>query len=303
MIGGVFVLGGCLGDDTDNCNVKSSLSAQVEVVPLWDDETTAPEGVRVIFFAPAKEGVLTANLPPTGGIVEIASGKYTMLLYNNDSEKILFKNVQQYESHEAYTDQRSVSFENKAFSGIAYEQPDALWTVDVDPCEIAGDTTLYVKPVQQVKSYRIDVCVDGAEYLRGARGVITGMITSLTLKDFQSADDPGTLITTAQQEISGVSFRFRSFGVVVDSINTYIDPLYTHKLIFELSTEAYSYTYNIDVTPQLNAIKNGGMFTICGVVKIPSDESPEAGFTPDIEDWDPNIFPLPVKRGTPVLID
>ena len=64
-----------------------------------------PEGMRVIFYPKSEEGrKVESYLSVEGGEVKVPPGRYDMVIYNYNTECVLIRNDEAYETIEAYTD-------------------------------------------------------------------------------------------------------------------------------------------------------------------------------------------------------
>lgn len=291
---------GCMKTERcDPAQANGTLS-QLEIIPVWGEADQIPQGLRVVFFNLDQGTSFTENLPGTGGIVDMSPGRYSLLVFNNDSERILFTNLYEYEVYSGYTNQTPITYiEDSILGGVAYSQPDILWTNALDTCEVMeGRQVLNVYPSQMVKSYQINVIVDGLKYVSAAKGIVTGLITMIKLKNGSEVDVPGNIITSVQKFEDGLSFNFKSFGVVVDSLGSaYSGGLLSHKLICSIVTPNNSYTFNFEITHELDSIRNGGSFTIRERMNVPEEELPSDGFNTSVDEWGEVIISIPLKPG------
>lgn len=106
----------------------------------WDDALLAggamPEGMRVLFY-PRDPGGLKVDvyLPVSGGEVKIPPGRYSVVVYNYDTETVLIRGEEAYETIEAYTNfcRLDVAGTEKMVWG-----PDALYAARADSFEVGG---------------------------------------------------------------------------------------------------------------------------------------------------------------------
>ena len=78
------------------CNAcRKTLTYDYRGIPVrvsfdWEGVGAKPEGMRVIFYPLDREGTpYVDNIAPDGGTVELPSGRYAVVMFNNDSETIL----------------------------------------------------------------------------------------------------------------------------------------------------------------------------------------------------------------------
>lgn len=280
----------CIHDDNDDCTREKGIIS-VEILPDWEGQKGLPEGVRVYFYSLKTNKYVQDNYLTNGGKSEIREDDYQLILYNNDSEKIVFQNIGKYETHEASTNQMSrPSFQNPVQGEHTYSQPDNLWWDHIDSFEISPEsTTIHFKPKQMVHLYNGRIEVEGLENAHGVRGAITGMIGRLQLASGKGSES-STIFFDATSDSNTVSFSFRSFGTFCgESVST------KHYLALEFLLKNGIVQRNIDITNLLKKNPNGGNFAIDAEISLPPDTtSTNGGFDSNVNDWKEIIYPIPI---------
>lgn len=170
----LLVLGGCSRRDVlDDYPVSG-----VEISLDWDSVTDKlPEGVRVIFYPKDAGGrKVDTYLSIRGGKVKVPPGRYSVVVYNYDTETVQIRNEGAYETIEAFTGHCNgigIAGTEKLIWG-----PDPLYVVNVDELQIKkSDETLLLnwKPKLVVKTYTFKVKAEGLNYVSAIVGVVEGM--------------------------------------------------------------------------------------------------------------------------------
>ena len=123
----------------------------------WKGVDKLPEGMRVIFYPKSEEGrKVESYLSVEGGEVKVPPGRYDMVIYNYNTESVLIRNDEAYETIEAYTDY---------YKGLETSEK-MVWSPD----------PLYVVRMNGLKNVASIVCnVDG---MNGAYCISNGSCTA-----------------------------------------------------------------------------------------------------------------------------
>ena len=150
----------------------------VEISLDWNGVTNKlPEGVRVIFYPKNAEGrKIDTYLSVKGGKVKVPPGRYSVVVYNYDTETVQIRGEEAYETIEAFTGHCNGL-------GIAGTEqlvwgPDPLYVVRIDDLKIENseeELQLNWKPKLVVKTYSFKLKVQGLEYVSSIVGSIEGM--------------------------------------------------------------------------------------------------------------------------------
>lgn len=150
----------------------------VEISLDWDGVTDKlPEGVRVIFYPKDGEGKkVDRYLSVRGGEMKVPPGRYSVVVYNYNTEYVRIRGEESYETIEAYT-----GYCNGL--GIAGTEkmvwsPDPLYVLNIDELRIKkSDEVLHLdwKLESAIKSYSFTVEVKGLEYVASVIGCVNGL--------------------------------------------------------------------------------------------------------------------------------
>ena len=148
----------------------------VEIKLNWTGVTDKlPETMRVIFYPKDKEGRrIESYLSPAGGEVKVPPGRYAVVVYNYNTESVLIRGDESYETIEAYTGNCTGlnTKEDMIWS------PDPLYVVSVDDVDIKKSDDVFLmeyKPEAVVKSYSFDIKISGVSNLSGVLCSVSGL--------------------------------------------------------------------------------------------------------------------------------
>lgn len=187
----------------------------VEISLDWNGVTNKlPEGVRVIFYPKNAEGrKIDTYLSVKGGKVKVPPGRYSVVVYNYDTETVQIRGEEAYETIEAFTGHCNGL-------GIAGTEqlvwgPDPLYVVRIDDLKIENseeELQLNWKPKLVVKTYSFKLKVQGLEYVSSIVGSIEGMSScyDLGLGCGKAGDSP--IYFAARRSAGEVTGSFTVFG-------------------------------------------------------------------------------------------
>lgn len=275
-----------------------------------------PAGVRLhTFDNELKVPVSNHNLESRGGRIAINSGRYDLLLYNNDSEGILFENIEGVENASATTRTRTRStYSTRYPNEVTVSLPDVLFAGFVPEFELE-------KPRDGEMLYRkIDVGLtprtwtylvryeftSGQEFLAGAEAYLSGMAGSVRLNDGYTHDNNiVTLLLDCSSSTYGVESVVRSFGLpgfdypgvkqgIVSEAMASSKVASANKLVLAMKfLSGRTKTLEFDVTDQVRRQPRGGVIVVRGIIVTPEEgEGPSSeggGFEGNVNDWEENI--------------
>lgn len=146
------------------CNAcRKTLTYDYRGIPVrvsfdWEGVGAKPEGMRVIFYPLDREGTpYVDNIAPDGGTVELPSGRYAVVMFNNDSETILIDGEKSFGTIRAYT--RTVTTVDPSLANAGSDgglldaraetaagipvvnRPDKLFGVSIGELSVGGETS------------------------------------------------------------------------------------------------------------------------------------------------------------------
>lgn len=246
-----------------------------------------------------------SNLAMEGGKLPLHEGLHTVLLYNNDTEYIVFDGLSSSVSATATT--RTVTRNSLAelHSGErTMNQPDQLYGCLLKEC--AGEKTVEkvevpvtLRPLTYTYLIRYEFS-KGLEYVALARGALAGMAEKVYLNDGHTDGSAATILFDCDLTDFGVDVRMRSFGVPNYSGDHYTrtddtPACYTLNLEVRL-TNAKMLSYDFDVTEQVEAQPRGGVITVSGIEVSDEDGTEGGSFDVSVDGWGEWVdVPLPLE--------
>lgn len=255
-----------------------------------------PEGLRVqVYNADGSDEII--NIAPQGDVVHMRPGEHALLLYNNDTEYIVFNEMQSFASAKATTRTRTRS----TYLGNSYvdtksettvNQPDMLYGSYIESYLAERSTEVDVIPVTMkplVFTYLVRYEFShGQEYVSLARGALAGMAGAVWLNSGRTSEEVATVLYDCTMEDFGAQALVRSFGIP-DFPNkhygTRAQSRYALNLEIRLKNGKLK-SFDFDVTDQVAAQPQGGVIIVKGI-EISDEEGLEggSGFEVNVEDW------------------
>ncbi len=239
------------------------------------------------------------HLPPKGGIVEMSPGMNSLLMYNDDTEFIIFDDLNNSVSAKATTRSRSrASYTGNTLDPASKGEPektvsppDPLFGHYIEAYEqlaIPIPETLNATLRPLVFSYLIRYeFTHGTEYIGLARGAMSGMAESVFLFDGHTGDDRVTILYDCTVHDWGVETVVNSFGIPNYPNHEYSRTEDFYGLNLELRLRnGKMLVFDHDVTDQVAAQPPGGVIVIKGLC-VSDEDGNEAGsgFDVDVEGW------------------
>lgn len=255
-----------------------------------------PEGLRVqVYNADGSNNIF--NIDPEGGTVQMRPGEHSLLFYNNDTEYIVFDDIQNYAAARATTRTRTRS----SYMGNPYTEngtentvnpPDMLYGSYLESYVAERTSIADVIPVTMhplVFSYLVRYEFShGLEYVALARGALAGMAEAVWLNSGNTSAESATVLYDCTIEDFGAQAIVHSFGVPDfpnEHYSTRAEGKHALNLEIRLKNGKIK-SFDFDVTDQVAAQPQGGVILVSGI-EISDEEGMEggSGFDVDIEDW------------------
>lgn len=255
-----------------------------------------PDGLRVqVYNADGSDEIL--NIAPEGEVVYMRPGEHSLLFYNNDTEYIVFDEMQSFASAKATTRTRTrSSYLGNSYMETASEntvnQPDILYGSYMDSYVVERSAETAVLPVTMhplVFTYLVRYEFShGLKYVSLARGALAGMARAVWLNNGRTSEEAATVLYDCTVEDFGTQALVRSFGVP-DFPNEHYGTRAGNRYALNLEVRLKNgkiKSFDFDVTDQVAAQPQGGIIVVKGI-EIPDDEGTEggSGFDVDVEDW------------------
>ena len=288
----------------------------------WRDAPDAnPEGMCVFFYpldgedAPQRRFDFTGK---TGGGIEIQVGRYRVLCYNNDTESVLLRGTDAFDTHEGYTREGSI-FESIYGSGANYApkakeaedervviSPDMIWgcaALDVEISEtgvsylcfpeseredwsgkpaVSTEQVITLYPHELVCTYTYEVRnVKNLKHATQMCGSLSGMAPSLLFGDESLGTECVTIpFESVSDGGSTITGRFYTFGHHEENTAP-------HKLLLYVwFVDGSKYYYTFDVTDQIHSAPDKRhVHIIIDGLDFPQPIGNGSGFQPSVDDW------------------
>lgn len=255
-----------------------------------------PDGLRVQVYNADGSGEII-NIAPEGDVVYMRPGEHSLLFYNNDTEYIVFDEMQTFVSAKATTRARTrSSYLGNSYMGTKNEntvnQPDMLYGSYMESYVAERSTETDVMAVTMhplVFTYLVRYEFShGQEYVSLARGALAGMAQAVWLNNGQTSEEAATVLYDCTVEDFGAQALVRSFGIP-DFPNKHYATRDGKKYALNLEVRLKNgkvKSFDFDVTGQVEKQPQGGVIVVRGI-EIPDDEGMEgsSGFDVNVKDW------------------
>ena len=256
-----------------------------------------PDGLRVVAYH-ATEGtpVCETNLKAEGGrILSLPEGTHDLLMYNNDTEYIVFSGMEAAAGATAST--RTVTrgnFTEMHAGERTVNPPDMLYGHFEEGHEAQRTFQAVTLPVEMrplvytyVVVYRFS---RGLQHVALARGALAGMAESIYLTDGRTGNEAATVMYDCQLTAMGAEAQVRSFGVPNYPGDHYTradgtPATYMLNLEVRLVNGRFK-NFTFDVTEQVEQQPRGGIIRVEGLEVTDAEAAGgSSGFVPDVEGW------------------
>lgn len=269
-----------------------------------------PEGLRVILYD-SNDKRNELNLPTHGGEISLNPGTYSLMLYNNDTEYIVFNDLHQAAQATASTRARSRS----AYRGSQYVRseanentitaPDMLYAChggDFTATESDEDLRLEYELRPLVYKYLVRYHFsEGLQYVVLARGALAGVGASVYLTDGRTSSQEATILYDIDMQNLEITDAETGQGFLYAVVNSFGVPGYpndyysrgdpAHGLNLELAlTNFDTVNYDFDITEQMQQQPRGGVIDVYGIsISEPEMKEELGSFDVGLSDWNDNI--------------
>ena len=294
------------------CNHKELCLQHPHTVRLkveydWQNAPDAsPKGMCVFFYPSEGGNYIRADFSgKEGGYVEIPVGKYNVITYNNDTEAVMFANVNDYAGHQAFTREGSVlgpalgsmAPPDLKLAGVEQERvvitPDMLWGYSEEDVAVVEMTTdgeenkLILFPEDLVCHYTYEIRnVNNLKHAVMMCASLSGMSGRLTFSNKELHPECVTIPFEAKidRENSLITGEFYTFGHHTDN-NVHKMLLYVwmddgQKLYFGADDEDFNLTYQVDTAPNPKRVH-----LVVDGLELPLPIEDGNGFRPSVDDW------------------
>ena len=225
-------------------------------------------------------------------------GLYSFLFYNNDTEYILFNELESFSTVTATT--RTVS--RKTYQGSPYRGAEMQEELTVNPPDMlfgAYRDSVWVEKMSRpdtlnltlhplVFTYLVQYHVaEGLEYVSLARGALAGMARGVRLSDARTLKEDATVLFDCEMKDFGAQASVKSFGIPDYPNDNYSrgDRSFGLNLEVRLKNGVMMH-FDFDVTEQVSRQPHGGVIVVEGI-EIPEDVGDAGGgaFDVNVNGW------------------
>lgn len=241
----------------------------------------------------------TRHLQPEGGVVEMIPGINSLLMYNDDTEYIIFDNMSNSVSAKATTRVRSrAGYKgnplNPAYNSVTEKTvtpPDNLFgyyaaEYDQQPTVAPQQFEVTLKPL--VFSYLIRYeFKHGIEYVGVARGALSGMAESVYLYDGHTGHDKATILYDCIVYDWGIEAVVNSFGVPDYPNSDYSRAGAFYGLNLEVRLKnGKMVQFDYDISHQIATQPHGGVVVVSDLeIDDETGSADGSGFDVEVDDW------------------
>ena len=185
----------------------------------WKGVDKLPEGMRVIFYPKSEEGrKVESYLSVEGGEVKVPPGRYDMVIYNYNTESVLIRNDEAYETIEAYTDY----YKGLETSEKMVWSPDPLYVVSMNDMRIEKSEDVLLmefQPKLVVKNYSFEIKVKGLKNVASIVCNVDGMNGAYCISNGSCTASIAPIYVEAHKGEDVIRGSFSAFSVS-ESANT-----------------------------------------------------------------------------------
>lgn len=312
-----------------NLNLRIKLNVQVNG---QYQELPEPEMMRVMFFNPETDNLITESyLPAKGGRISLPPGKYKYIGYNFDTESTLLRNDRNFHSIEAYTNEVPSAMKARMINSILYGrkantkaddddvdweaavkqmqenpvvyEPDHLFVSrkDVEILNVSGDQTIEADAETIIETWKITLQIKNAKYIASAKALITGQIGSNFIglpKEEGKTDTDVTLLFdmkagTDSDENDFLEGQFNTFGK-----NPAVESRLWLTIIIK-TTGGDTLEWHQDITEEYTTelAHDEQLIELEDEIEVPEPTNPtggNGGFQPGVDDWNEENVPIDI---------
>lgn len=273
-----------------------SHTAEIRVVFDWKNAPDAtPETMRLYLF-PEEGGKPQAYefTDYRGGHVNVRAGRYKALCVNSDTESVLYRGIDSFDSFEAYAPDGVLNVRSSSVpraEGTSGERivksPDRLYSARLEgvTIELAKENqTVTLCPEPSVHRYRVTIMnVSNLKYISpdGISGALSGMSGGLLVGRNELTSEVVTVpLGVVSDGVSTLKADFLAFGQTGSA-----GP--AHKLvIYVIMADGSKNYYTFDVTRQVDdAADPRDVHIILDGLPLPKPIVNGGGFHPAVDEW------------------
>lgn len=237
----------------------------------WDEKEEAgslPEGMRAIFYPKDADGCkVDVFLPVGGGEVKVPAGRYAVVVFNYDTETVLIRGEEAYETIEAYTNpcRPDVAGTEKMVWG-----PDALYTARADDFEVTDadrPNVLDIAPRLVVEPRPFHLQAERLGNVSSAWGSVEGMADCYLLGKGCGKNTGFPIYFDVGKADGALKGSFTTFGMPRQVASRAAGAV-TMKLVL-IKVDHATQTVELDITQAVASPGNEGEEEAAAVIELP----------------------------------
>lgn len=257
-----------------------------------------PSGVEILSYDSMGQGHTNLDehhLPANGGLLFTNRNTRSLLLFNDDTEYIVFNDIDSAINASATTRSRSrITYSKNHKDEKTVNPPDMLY----------GHYIENYSPVYSVEASRQDVDMhplvftyiihfqidSGLQYIALARGALSGMAEKVYLKEGRTGEQAVTVLFDCKLTEYGADAYVRSFGIPAFPDHYYTDAEKSERS-YALNLEVMLNNgklleFDTDITELMEKQPRGGVISVSGIyIPTAEGEAGGEGFNPSVDGW------------------
>lgn len=264
--------------------------------PYDDLRPGIPSGIRVVNQNDESDYNLH-NISSNGGVVNLYEGINDILIYNNDTEYIVFSRTNDGASTRATTRTRTrASYIGNKYANNGEETvnpPDMLYANYIEgyyaeKLPEPADIEVTLQPLVFTYKVRYEFKA-GLQYVAIARGALSGMAESVKINTGETSDKAATILFDAEITDYGVRALVNSFGAPSfphPEYPTRADAQKNGLNLELLLRNGRTVTFDFDVSDQIKAQPHGGVIVVKDIeIKEDVGTQGTGAFDVTVDEW------------------
>lgn len=151
-----------------------------------------PQKLRYCFY-PQEKGAMTQIEGDADGLhFTLPPDKYRLLIFNCDADNIQFRNMESFETAEAYIP------ETKASGSVTSSGRTPLYGIAINDLEVEANEGAQNKrefsPTPLIREVTLDIKIDGMEHIKDCKGALSGVPSAFSLSKLEIVPDKTTTV-------------------------------------------------------------------------------------------------------------
>ena len=249
-----------------------------------------PQGFRCMVHYPETDKWDEYNLSEKGGVMQVDAGLKNLLVYNNDTEFVMFKKEADNNWWITTNEVQRSTYEGNSFVGDGKEKtvnmPDVVFAdyipgIRTEESLVPEAVDALCRPLVYTWYVRFEFS-QGADYIALCRGAMAGVAGAACLNRRICNTENVTVLFDAEKETGAVTATVRAFGLP----ETDNDSLKVGLNLEVMLTNTRILDFDFDITGQMKAQPQGGVVVVKGlVITEEQGRMPENGYEIKVNGW------------------